>query len=238
MRSSSRSRSCAASRSSCTSATTSSPTGSPRSSRTSVGWLQLADPPREGPEPGAVRRRGARERPRHPPHRKAEGAQVRPRARRRLHVRRHDLGRRQGDPAQRPRRSSRSPTRSSGWSTTARASIPTSSTGWWKDTGKIEDMLEANRIMLDTFTARGLESVDGGCRVEGKVVLEPGARIVRVHGSRPGGHRAGRRDPRRLRRPVHRRSARTAASTAARSRTRSSWRARGSSGSRSASRTR
>ena len=51
--------------------------------------------------------------------------------------------------------------------------------GWWKDTGKIEDMLEANRIVLDTFAARGLESVNGDCRVEGKVVLEPGAKIVR-----------------------------------------------------------
>jgi glucose-1-phosphate thymidylyltransferase len=51
--------------------------------------------------------------------------------------------------------------------------------GWWKDTGKIEDMLEANRIVLDTFSARGLESVNGDCRVEGKVVLEPGASIVR-----------------------------------------------------------
>jgi glucose-1-phosphate thymidylyltransferase len=51
--------------------------------------------------------------------------------------------------------------------------------GWWKDTGKIEDMLEANRIVLDTFSARGLESVNGDCRVEGKVVLEPGAKIVR-----------------------------------------------------------
>lgn len=49
--------------------------------------------------------------------------------------------------------------------------------GWWKDTGKIEDMLEANRIILDTFTARGLESVEAGCRVEGKVVIEKGARL-------------------------------------------------------------
>ncbi|MEO8348995.1 MAG: glucose-1-phosphate thymidylyltransferase [Acidobacteriota bacterium] len=49
--------------------------------------------------------------------------------------------------------------------------------GWWKDTGKVEDMLEANRIILDTFEPRGLETVDGGSRVEGKVVIEPGARI-------------------------------------------------------------
>ncbi|MDQ5858346.1 MAG: glucose-1-phosphate thymidylyltransferase, partial [Acidobacteriota bacterium] len=34
--------------------------------------------------------------------------------------------------------------------------------GWWKDTGKVEDMLEANRIILDTFEPRGLETVDGG----------------------------------------------------------------------------
>jgi glucose-1-phosphate thymidylyltransferase len=49
--------------------------------------------------------------------------------------------------------------------------------GWWKDTGKIEDMLEANRIILDTFKPRGFETVDSGCRVEGKVVVEPGARL-------------------------------------------------------------
>ena len=33
--------------------------------------------------------------------------------------------------------------------------------------------------MLDTFAPRGLENVDSGCRVEGKVVVEPGARLVR-----------------------------------------------------------
>jgi glucose-1-phosphate thymidylyltransferase len=51
-------------------------------------------------------------------------------------------------------------------------------TGWWKDTGKIEDMLEANRIILDTFDARGIENVDGASRVEGKVVIEPGALLA------------------------------------------------------------
>jgi glucose-1-phosphate thymidylyltransferase len=50
-------------------------------------------------------------------------------------------------------------------------------TGWWKDTGKIEDMLEANRIILDTLDARGIESVDSGTRVEGKVVVESGAKL-------------------------------------------------------------
>ncbi|HEV8610044.1 MAG TPA: glucose-1-phosphate thymidylyltransferase [Thermoanaerobaculia bacterium] len=49
--------------------------------------------------------------------------------------------------------------------------------GWWKDTGKVEDMLEANRIILDTFTRRGVDGLDNDSRVEGKVVIEPGARI-------------------------------------------------------------
>ncbi len=51
--------------------------------------------------------------------------------------------------------------------------------GWWKDTGKIEDMLEANRIMLDTFSPQGLDGVGAGCRVEGKVVIEKGAKLTR-----------------------------------------------------------
>ncbi|HEY7112480.1 MAG TPA: glucose-1-phosphate thymidylyltransferase [Thermoanaerobaculia bacterium] len=59
-----------------------------------------------------------------------------------------------------------------------RAVHPHLVTGWWKDTGKVEDMLEANRIILDTFDARGLEAVNSGSRVEGKVVIEPGAKIV------------------------------------------------------------
>ncbi len=68
--------------------------------------------------------------------------------------------------------------------------------GWWKDTGKIEDMLEANRIILDTFTARGLEGVDSASRVEGKVVIEPGARLERaaVRGPAIIGARAEIRD--------------------------------------------
>ena len=52
-------------------------------------------------------------------------------------------------------------------------------TGWWKDTGKVEDMLEANRIILDTFAASGADGADAASRVEGKVVLERGARLER-----------------------------------------------------------
>jgi glucose-1-phosphate thymidylyltransferase len=51
--------------------------------------------------------------------------------------------------------------------------------GWWKDTGKLEDMLEANRLILDTFERRVEGSVDAETRVEGKVVIEPGAVIER-----------------------------------------------------------
>jgi glucose-1-phosphate thymidylyltransferase len=50
-------------------------------------------------------------------------------------------------------------------------------TGWWKDTGKLEDMLEANRMVLDTFeTAVQGEVVDS--TIEFKVVVQEGARIV------------------------------------------------------------
>jgi glucose-1-phosphate thymidylyltransferase len=51
--------------------------------------------------------------------------------------------------------------------------------GWWKDTGKLEDMLEANRLILDTFDRRIEGTVDAASRVEGKVVVEMGASIER-----------------------------------------------------------
>ena len=50
--------------------------------------------------------------------------------------------------------------------------------GWWKDTGQVQDMLEANRLILDELTER----VDGeleDSRVEGRVVIEKGARLER-----------------------------------------------------------
>ena len=51
--------------------------------------------------------------------------------------------------------------------------------GWWKDTGKLEDMLEANRLILDTLERRVQGTVDAHSRVEGKVVIEAGAVIER-----------------------------------------------------------
>ena len=49
--------------------------------------------------------------------------------------------------------------------------------GWWKDTGKLEDMLEANRLILETLSPRSAGSVDAASRIEGTVVIEEGATI-------------------------------------------------------------
>jgi glucose-1-phosphate thymidylyltransferase len=50
--------------------------------------------------------------------------------------------------------------------------------GWWKDTGRLDDMLEANRIMLETLEPRVEGHVDGKSEVLGKVVVEEGAEII------------------------------------------------------------
>jgi glucose-1-phosphate thymidylyltransferase len=50
--------------------------------------------------------------------------------------------------------------------------------GWWKDTGRLEDMLEANRLVLDTIATRvDGELVESQC--DGRVVIEAGARLER-----------------------------------------------------------
>ena len=50
--------------------------------------------------------------------------------------------------------------------------------GWWKDTGRLDDMLEANRLVLDT-----IEPVVAGEMVDstthGRVIIEAGARLER-----------------------------------------------------------
>jgi len=51
--------------------------------------------------------------------------------------------------------------------------------GWWKDTGKLEDLLEANRLILDTIDRRSEGTVDADSRVEGKVIVGRGATIER-----------------------------------------------------------
>jgi glucose-1-phosphate thymidylyltransferase len=49
--------------------------------------------------------------------------------------------------------------------------------GWWKDTGRIEDILEANGLILETIETRIEGEVDAASRVSGKVILEPGVRV-------------------------------------------------------------
>jgi glucose-1-phosphate thymidylyltransferase len=50
--------------------------------------------------------------------------------------------------------------------------------GWWKDTGQVQDMLEANRLILDDIEEHMHgELVDS--RVEGRVRIEEGARLER-----------------------------------------------------------
>jgi glucose-1-phosphate thymidylyltransferase len=50
-------------------------------------------------------------------------------------------------------------------------------TEWWKDTGKLEDLLEANRMMLSHVEPRIDGEVDGSSRLVGQVVIEKGAKV-------------------------------------------------------------
>jgi glucose-1-phosphate thymidylyltransferase len=51
--------------------------------------------------------------------------------------------------------------------------------GWWKDTGKLEDLLEANRMMLSIVEPRIDGEVDGHSSLVGPVVVEKGAKVSR-----------------------------------------------------------
>jgi glucose-1-phosphate thymidylyltransferase len=51
--------------------------------------------------------------------------------------------------------------------------------GWWKDTGQLADMLEANRLVLEEVEGRLEGEVDADSRVEGRVVVEKGAKVSR-----------------------------------------------------------
>jgi glucose-1-phosphate thymidylyltransferase len=50
--------------------------------------------------------------------------------------------------------------------------------GWWKDTGRLDDILAANRLVLDTISER-IEGKLIDSQVDGRVVIEPGAELER-----------------------------------------------------------
>ena len=55
--------------------------------------------------------------------------------------------------------------------------------GWWKDTGQLADMLEANRLVLEDIEP----DIDGeliDCKIAGRVVVEEGAIARALHGPR------------------------------------------------------
>ena len=50
--------------------------------------------------------------------------------------------------------------------------------GWWKDTGRLDDMLEANRIMLDALVPEQHSELGEGAVVHGRVGIGEGTTIV------------------------------------------------------------
>ena len=53
--------------------------------------------------------------------------------------------------------------------------------GWWKDTGRVEDLLEANRIVLADLQTRIDGTVDSATVIEGAVVIGAGTVVERSH---------------------------------------------------------
>ena len=104
---------------------------------------------------------------------------------------------------------------------TGRKVASTTISGYWKDTGNVADMLEVNRLVLETAEPARRGVVHPGCELIGRVVIERRRRGERLPHRRPGHHRRadpGRPIPTSARSP---RWPRTAPSPTARSSTRS-----------------
>jgi glucose-1-phosphate thymidylyltransferase len=54
----------------------------------------------------------------------------------------------------------------------------TTITGYWKDTGNVTDMLEVNRLVLESLEPRLDGHVEAGCEIIGRVVVEAGAHVA------------------------------------------------------------
>jgi glucose-1-phosphate thymidylyltransferase len=53
----------------------------------------------------------------------------------------------------------------------------TTISGYWKDTGNVADMLEVNRLVLETAEPARRGVVHPGCELIGRVVIEEGAEV-------------------------------------------------------------
>ena len=49
--------------------------------------------------------------------------------------------------------------------------------GWWKDTGKSEDMIDANRLILDSLKEQNLGNVENS-KIEGRVFIDKDTKIL------------------------------------------------------------
>ena len=84
-------------------------------------------------------------------------------------------------------------------------------TGYWKDTGNVADMLEVNRMVLETTESRCHGTVDAGCEIIGRVVIEDDAQVSgsRIVGPVIIGARSRVTAPMSARLPLSRRTARS-----------------------------
>ncbi len=58
--------------------------------------------------------------------------------------------------------------------------------GYWKDTGNVADMLEVNRLVLETIPSRCDGTLDAGCEIIGRVHIEAAPRsAARASSGRP-----------------------------------------------------
>ena len=52
-------------------------------------------------------------------------------------------------------------------------------TGWWKDTGSLEDILEGNRLVLDELKIKIMGNVEENVSIQGRVILERNSTVKR-----------------------------------------------------------